>query len=81
MSKIIKIHQIIINPRENGLSIKNCANNIAIYHNCGHGSHGKIEPAIAVTHKIIQIIQHAISIYLFTTINIIRVSNCQNITV
>ena len=69
------------NHQEKGLFIKNCANNIAIYHNCGHGSHGKIEPAIAVTHKIIQIIQHAISIYFFITINIIRVSNCQNIIV
>ena len=64
MSKIIKIHQIIINPRENGLSIKNCANNIAIYHNCGHGSHGKIEPIIAIIHKIIHIIQKTISIFL-----------------
>ena len=62
MSKIIKIHQIIMNHRENGLFIKNWANNMARYHNWGQGSHGKIEPIMAIMHKIIHIIQQAISI-------------------
>lgn len=53
------------NHQEKGLFIKNCANNIAIYHNCGHGSHGKIEPAIAITHRIIHIIQQTMSIDIF----------------
>ena len=59
----MRIHQIITNPRENGLSIKNCASNIAMYHSWGHGSHGKIEPIMAIIHKIIHIIQKTISIF------------------
>ena len=57
------IHRIITNRRENGLFIKNCANNMATYANCGHGSHGKTEPAIATMHRIIHIIQQTISIF------------------
>ena len=66
MSKIISIHHTMINHRENGLSIKNWANNIAIYHSCGHGSHGKTDPIMAITHRMIHIIQIAMSIFLFT---------------
>ena len=66
MSKIIKIHHIMINHQEKGLSIKNWANNMAMYHSCGHGSHGKIEPMMAIIHRIIQIIHKNISIFLFT---------------
>lgn len=51
-----------MNPRENGLFIKNCANNIAIYASWGHGNHGKIEPAMAIMHRMIHITQHSISI-------------------
>ena len=65
MRKIIKIHQMMINHRENGLSIKNWDNNIAIYHNCGHGSHGKIDPITAIMHRIIHIMQQNISILYF----------------
>ena len=64
MSKIIKIHHIMINHQEKGLSIKNWANNIAIYHSCGHGSQGKIDPIIDVPHKIIHITHKTISIFL-----------------
>ena len=53
---------MIINHRENGLSIKIWARNIAIYDNCGHGSHGKIDPAIPIMHRITHIIQQIISI-------------------
>ena len=53
----------MMNHRENGLSIKNWVNNIATYASCGHGSHGKIEPIIAIIHRIIQIIQQIISIF------------------
>jgi len=52
----------MINCRENGLSIKNCANNMAIYATCGHGSHGTIAPIKAIIHNNIHIIQQAISI-------------------
>ena len=51
-----------MNHRENGLFIRNCANNTATYASCGHGSHGKIEPAMAITHRIIHITQHTMSI-------------------
>ena len=54
-----------MNHRENGLFIRNCANNTATYASCGHGSHGKIEPAIAITHRIIHIIQQTMSIDIF----------------
>ena len=63
MSKIINIPQIMINSRENGLFIKNWANNMDMYHSCGHGSHGKIEPIMAIMHSNIQIIQQTISIF------------------
>lgn len=53
---------MIINHRENGLSTKNWANNIATYHNWGHGSHGKIDPITAIMHRIIHITQQTISI-------------------
>ena len=52
MSKIINIHHIMINHREKGLFIKIWANIIAMYHICGQGSHGKIDQAIAIIHKI-----------------------------
>ena len=55
----------MMNPRENGWFIKNCASNTAMYANCGPGSHGKIEPAIAVIHRIIQTIHQTTSIYIF----------------
>ena len=58
------IHRIMMNHRENGLFIKNWANNIAIYHSCGHGSQGKTDPIIDVTHKMIHIIHKTISIFL-----------------
>ena len=38
---------------------------MATYASCGHGSHGKIEPAIAITHRIIHIIQQTMSIDIF----------------
>ena len=63
MSKIIRIHRIIMNHRENGLSIKNWAKIMAIYHNCGQGSHGKIDQAMAIMHKMIHKMQQNISIY------------------
>ena len=69
----------MMNPRVNGLFITNCANIIATYANCGHGSHGKIDQAIAIIHKIIHTIQQTISIYLPRLINIIHLNNCQNI--
>ena len=53
---------MMINHRLNGLSIKNWANNIAIYHSCGHGSHGKTEPIMAIIQRIIQIVHKNISI-------------------
>ena len=72
----MKIHHIIINPRENGLFIKNCANNIAIYDNCGHGSHGKMDPIMPITHIIIQVIQQAMSIYYFVYYTIKHLEYC-----
>ena len=60
---IINIHRIMTNHRENGLFIKNCASNIAMYANCGHGSHGNMDPITAIMHRIIHIIQQTISIY------------------
>ena len=66
MSKIINIHRIMINHQEKGLSIKNWASNMAMYHSCGHGSHGKIEPMMATIHRIIHNIHKNISISLFT---------------
>ena len=60
--RIIKIHRIIINHRENGLSIKNWARNIAIYDNWGHGTHGKIEPNIPVMQSMIHVVQHTMFI-------------------
>jgi hypothetical protein len=68
MSRIIKTHHIITNSQEKGLSIKNWANIIAIYHSCGPGIHGKIEPTIDIKHKMIHIMQQTISIY-FVIIN------------
>ena len=59
----MRIHRTIINHRENKPLIKNCANNIAIYANCGHGIHGKIEPTIANKHNITHTMQINISIY------------------
>ena len=56
---------MIMNSRENGLFIKNWANSIAMYHSCGHGSHGKTEPIMAIIQRIIQIIHMNISIFLF----------------
>ncbi len=53
-----------MNPRENGLFIKNWANNVAIYHSCGQGSHGKIDPAIPTMHSMIHIIQQIMSIFI-----------------
>ena len=53
-----------MNHRENGWFIKNCASSTAIYANWGQGSHGKMDQAIATIHKIIQIIQQAMSIYI-----------------
>lgn len=61
----MRIHHNIINPRENGLFIRNWAISTAIYANCGHGSQGKIEPAMAIMHRIIHIMQHTISISIF----------------
>ena len=55
----------MINHRVNGWFIKNCANNTAIYANCGQGSHGKIDQAMAIMHKMIHIMQQNISIYIF----------------
>ena len=52
-----------MNHRVKGLSIKNWAKIIAAYANCGHGSHGKIDQAMAIIHKIIHMIQQTISIY------------------
>ena len=54
-----------MNHRENGLFMRNWASNIATYANCGHGSHGKIEPAIAMMHITIHIIQQTMSIDIF----------------
>ena len=70
-----------MNHRENGWFIKNCARRIATYANCGHGSHGKIEPAMAIMQRITHIIHQTISIYIFCMVNIIRLNNYQNITV
>ena len=72
MSNTIRIHRMMINHRLNGLSIKNWANNIAIYHSCGHGSHGKIEPTMAIIHKIIHIIHKIMSIYYNIDIKLYR---------
>ena len=52
---------MITNHREKGLFIKNWANSIAIYDSCGHGSHGKMEPAIPVRQSIIHIMQQTMS--------------------
>ena len=41
---------------------------MATYDNCGQGSHGKIEPAIAMMHRIIHIIQQTMSIYVLIVI-------------
>lgn len=65
ISKIIRIHRMMINHRENGLFIKNWASNIAMYANWGQGSHGKIEPIMATIHRMIHIIEIAISIFVF----------------
>ena len=54
-----------MNHRENGLFIRNWASSIATYASWGHGSHGKIEPAIAMMHRIIHIIQQTMSIDIF----------------
>lgn len=54
----------MINHHVNGLSIKNWANTMATYDNCGQGSHGKMDQIIATMHKVIHIIQQAMSIYL-----------------
>jgi len=64
MSIIMSIHHMIMNHQENILSIKNWANNIAIYHSWGHGNQGNTEPTMAVMHRIIPIIQIIISIYI-----------------
>ena len=63
MSNTIRIHHIMTNCRLNGLSIKNWANKMDIYHNCGHGSHGKTEPIMAIIHRIIHTIHKNISIF------------------
>ena len=63
MSNTIRIHHIMINRRLNGLSIKNWANKMDMYANCGHGSHGKIEPIMAIIHKIIHAMHKTISIF------------------
>ena len=62
MSKIIRIHRMIMNHRLNGLSIKNWDNKMDMYASCGHGSHGKTEPIMAITHKIIHTMHKTISI-------------------
>ena len=62
ISTIIRIHRIMMNHRENGLSIRNWAASTARYASCGHGSHGKIDPIMAIKQRIIHIIQQAISI-------------------
>lgn len=54
-----------MNHRENGLFSRNWANSIAIYASCGQGSHGKIDQAMAIMHKMIHIMQQNISIYIF----------------
>ena len=55
----------MVNHRENGLFIKNWDNNIDTYANCGHGSHGKTEPIMAIMHKIIHKIQITMSIFVW----------------
>jgi len=62
MSNIIRIPQIMINHQEKGLSIKNWDNKMDMYASCGHGSHGKTEPIMAITHKIIHTMHKTISI-------------------
>ena len=73
MRKIINIHRIITNHRENGLFMKNWASNIAMYASCGHGIHGKTEPIMATMHKIIHTIHIAISIFILMLNSIIFV--------
>ena len=58
---IIKIPQMIINDHEKGLSIKNWAQTMPRYANCGHGSHGRIDHITPTIHSIIHIIQNNIS--------------------
>jgi len=62
--KIINIPQIIINDQEKGLSIKSWAHITPRYANCGHGSHGRIDPIIPSIHSIIHTIQNNISMLL-----------------